>query len=209
MNAFIENEKTLGTVYVVDDDEAVRDSVRWLLEASNYKVELYESGESFIARYDPNAIAVLLLDVSMNGMSGLEVQELLRSKNADLPIIFITGHGDVPMAVNALKKGAVDFIEKPFDLQALKQQVEEMLVDAREKRMQNERRNINVALLGRLTPREQQVLERIVAGRLNKQIADDLGISIKTVEAHRASIMVKTNSRTIVDLMRVVMDAKA
>ncbi|MCI6632469.1 MAG: response regulator [Sutterella sp.] len=209
MNAFIENEKTLGTVYVVDDDEAVRDSVRWLLEASNYKVELYESGESFIARYDPNAIAVLLLDVRMNGMSGLEVQELLRSKNADLPIIFITGHGDVPMAVNALKKGAVDFIEKPFDLQALKQQVEEMLVDAREKRMQNERRNINVALLGRLTPREQQVLERIVAGRLNKQIADDLGISIKTVEAHRASIMVKTNSRTIVDLMRVVMDAKA
>ena len=209
MNAFIENEKTLGTVYVVDDDEAVRDSVRWLLEASNYKVELYESGESFIARYDPNAIAVLLLDVRMNGMSGLEVQELLRSKNADLPIIFITGHGDVPMAVNALKKGAVDFIEKPFDLQALKQQVEEMLVDAREKRMQNERRNINVALLGRLTPREQQVLERIVAGRLNKQIADDLGISIKTVEVHRASIMVKTNSRTIVDLMRVVMDAKA
>lgn len=209
MNAFIENKKTLGTVYVVDDDEAVRDSVRWLLEASNYKVELYESGESFITRYDPNAIAVLLLDVRMNGMSGLEVQELLRSKNADLPIIFITGHGDVPMAVNALKKGAVDFIEKPFDLQALKQQVEEMLVDAREKRMQNERRNINVALLGRLTPREQQVLERIVAGRLNKQIADDLGISIKTVEAHRASIMVKTNSRTIVDLMRVVMDAKA
>lgn len=209
MNAFVENEKTLGTVYVVDDDEAVRDSVRWLLEASNYKVELYESGESFIARYDPNAIAVLLLDVRMNGMSGLEVQELLRSKNADLPIIFITGHGDVPMAVNALKKGAVDFIEKPFDLQALKQQVEEMLVDAREKRMQNERRNINVALLGRLTPREQQVLERIVDGRLNKQIADDLGISIKTVEAHRASIMVKTNSRTIVDLMRVVMDAKA
>ena len=208
MNAFVENEKTLGTVYVVDDDEAIRDSVRWLLEASNYKVELYESGESFIARYDPNAIAVLLLDVRMNGMSGLEVQELLRSKNADLPIIFITGHGDVPMAVNALKKGAVDFIEKPFDLQALKQQVEEMLVDAREKRMQNERRNINVALLGRLTPREQQVLERIVAGRLNKQIADDLGISIKTVEAHRASIMVKTNSRTIVDLMRVVMGAK-
>lgn len=208
MNAFAENEKTLGTVYVVDDDEAVRDSIRWLLEASNYKVELYESGESFIARYDPNAIAVLLLDVRMNGMSGLEVQELLRSKNADLPIIFITGHGDVPMAVNALKKGAVDFIEKPFDLQALKQQVEEMLADAREKRMQNERRNINVALLGRLTPREQQVLERIVAGRLNKQIADDLGISIKTVEAHRASIMGKTNSGTIADLMRVVMDAK-
>ena len=205
----LEYQKTHGTVYVVDDDEAIRDSIRWLLEASDYNVELYESGESFIAHYNPETIAVLLLDIRMNGMSGLEVQNFLREKKADIPIIFITGHGDVPMAVNALKKGAVDFIEKPFDLQALKQQVEEMLDDAREKRMQNERRNINVALLGRLTPREQQVLERIVAGRLNKQIADDLGISIKTVEAHRASIMVKTNSRTIVDLMRVVMDAKA
>ena len=205
----LEYQKTHGTVYVVDDDEAIRDSICWLLEASDYNVELYESGESFIAHYNPVTIAVLLLDIRMNGMSGLEVQNFLREKKADIPIIFMTDHGDVPMAVNALKKGAVDFIEKPFDLQALKQQVEEMLDDAREKRMQNERRNINVALLGRLTPREQQVLERIVAGRLNKQIADDLGISIKTVEAHRASIMVKTNSRTIVDLMRVVMDAKA
>ena len=204
----LEYQKTHGTVYVVDDDEAIRDSIRWLLEASDYNVELYESGESFIAHYNPETLAVLLLDIRMNGMSGLEVQNFLREKKADIPIIFITGHGDVPMAVNALKKGAVDFIEKPFDLQALKQQVEEMLDDAREKRMQNERRNINVALLGRLTPREQQVLERIVAGRLNKQIANDLNISIKTVESHRASIMIKTNSGTIADLMRVVMGAK-
>ncbi len=208
MNTLSDHQKTLGTVYVVDDDEAVRDSIRWLLEASDYKVELYESGESFIAKYDPAAIAVLLLDVRMNGMSGLEVQELLRAKKADLPIIFITGHGDVPMAVSALKKGAVDFIEKPFDLAALKRLVDEVLVKARERRMQNERRSLNAALLNRLTPREQQVLERIVAGRLNKQIADDLGISIKTVEAHRASIMDKTNSGTIADLMRVVMGAK-
>ena len=203
----LEYQKTQGTVYVVDDDEAVRDSIRWLLEASDYKVELYESGESFIASYDPDSVAVLLLDVRMNGMSGLEVQELLRAKNADIPIIFITGHGDVPMAVNALKKGAVDFIEKPFDLESLKQQVEKMLDAAREKRMKVDRRNFNAALLARLTPREQQVLERIVAGRLNKQIADDLSISIKTVEAHRASIMTKTNSGTIADLMRVVMGA--
>ena len=135
-----ESNQTLGTVYVVDDDEAVRDSIRWLLEASDYKVELYDSGESFIAKYDPFAIAVLLLDVRMNGMSGLEVQEHLIARNADLPIIFITGHGDVPMAVNALKKGAVDFIEKPFDQAALKQQVERMLQEARERRVRNERR---------------------------------------------------------------------
>lgn len=199
-------QDTKGTVYVVDDDDAIRDSLRWLLEANDYKVELYDSGESFITKYDPNAIAVLVLDVRMPGMSGLEVQEHLLARKADLPIIFITGHGDVPMAVRALKKGAVDFIEKPFQQAALKAQVEHMLNEARERRMKNERQSLNEALLAKLTPREQQVLERIVAGRLNKQIADDLGISIKTVEAHRASIMDKTNSGTVADLMRVVMD---
>jgi len=199
-------QDTKGTVYVVDDDDAIRDSLRWLLEANDYKVELYDSGESFIAKYDPNAIAVLVLDVRMPGMSGLEVQEHLLARKADLPIIFITGHGDVPMAVRALKKGAVDFIEKPFQQAALKAQVEHMLNEARERRMKNERQSLNEALLAKLTPREQQVLERIVAGRLNKQIADDLGISIKTVEAHRASIMDKTNSGTVADLMRIVMD---
>lgn len=199
-------QDTKGTVYVVDDDDAIRDSLRWLLEANDYKVELYDSGESFIAKYDPNAIAVLVLDVRMPGMSGLEVQEHLLARKADLPIIFITGHGDVPMAVRALKKGAVDFIEKPFQQAALKAQVEHMLNEARERRMKNERQSLNEALLAKLTPREQQVLERIVAGRLNKQIADDLGISIKTVEAHRASVMDKTNSGTVADLMRVVMD---
>lgn len=199
-------QDTKGTVYVVDDDDAIRDSLRWLLEANDYKVELYDSGESFSAKYDPNAIAVLVLDVRMPGMSGLEVQEHLLARKADLPIIFITGHGDVPMAVRALKKGAVDFIEKPFQQAALKAQVEHMLNEARERRMKNERQSLNEALLAKLTPREQQVLERIVAGRLNKQIADDLGISIKTVEAHRASIMDKTNSGTVADLMRVVMD---
>lgn len=208
MNSYEDKRNSLGTVYVVDDDDAVRDSIRWLLEASgDYRVELYDSGESFIAKYDPYSIAVLLLDVRMKGMSGLEVQEHLLARKADLPIIFITGHGDVPMAVNSLKKGAVDFIEKPFDQAALKQLVERMLHEARERRARNERRNINEALLRKLTAREQQVLERIVAGRLNKQIADDLGISIKTVEAHRASIMDKTNSGTVADLMRVVLAA--
>ncbi|HOX90535.1 MAG TPA: response regulator, partial [Burkholderiaceae bacterium] len=166
--------ETLGVVYVVDDDEAVRDSLKWLLEASSYRVELYDSGESFLARYDPKAIAVLVLDVRMPGMSGLEVQEHLITRKSDLPIIFITGHGDVPMAVNTLKKGAVDFVEKPFDQAALKAQVERMLGEARRRRTDAERESLNEALLAKLTPREEQVLERIVAGRLNKQIADDL-----------------------------------
>ena len=145
--------------------------------------------------------------VRMSGMSGLEVQEHLIARKADLPIIILTAYGDVQMAVNALKKGAVDFIEKPFDHAALRQLVEKMLGEARRRRSLNEREAAGRQKLAKLTPRERQVLERIVAGRLNKQIADDLGISIKTVEAHRASIMDKTASGTVADLMRVVMDS--
>lgn len=197
----------LGTVFVVDDDEAVRDSIRWLLESSNYKVELFDSGESFMTYYQPDQVGVLLLDVRMNGMSGLEVQDHLIARKSDLPIIMLTAYGDVQMAVTALKKGAVDFIEKPFDHAALRQLVEKMLVEAVRRRNQNERELIGRQKMAKLTPRERQVLERIVSGRLNKQIADDLGISIKTVEAHRASIMDKTASGTVADLMRVVMDS--
>lgn len=197
----------LGTVFVVDDDEAVRDSIRWLLESSNYKVELFDSGESFMTYYQPDQVGVLLLDVRMNGMSGLEVQDHLIARKSDLPIIMLTAYGDVQMAVTALKKGAVDFIEKPFDHAALRQLVEKMLVEAVRRRSQNERELIGRRKMAKLTPRERQVLERIVSGRLNKQIADDLGISIKTVEAHRASIMDKTASGTVADLMRVVMDS--
>ena len=119
----------------------------------------------------------------------------------------ISGHGDVSMAVSTLKKGAVDFIEKPFDQAALRSLIEKMLQEARQRKAKAEQRSLNDALLSKLTPREQHVLERIVSGRLNKQISADLGISIKTVEAHRASIMDKTNSGTVADLMRVVMNA--
>lgn len=200
-----DSAETLGVVYVVDDDDAVRDSLQWLLEASRYRVIGFDSGEKFLANFDPAAIAVAILDVRMPGMSGLELQEQLLARKATLPIIFITGHGDVPMAVSTMKKGAVDFIEKPFDQAALKALVERMLTQARAQASEHERQRISEALLGKLTPREQQVLERIVAGRLNKQIADDLGISIKTVEAHRANIMDKMNANTVADLMRTVL----
>ena len=192
-----ESPDTAGVVYIVEDDEAVRDSLKWL----------FESGEMFLAKFDPNAIAVLVLDVRMPGMSGLEVQEHLIARKCDIPIIFISGHGDVSMAVSTLKKGAVDFIEKPFDQAALRSLIERMLQEARQRKAKAEQRSLNDALLSKLTPREQDVLERIVSGRLNKQISADLGISIKTVEAHRASIMDKTNSGTVADLMRVVMNA--
>ena len=202
-------KEPLGTIYVVDDDLDVRDSMRRLLESQDYRVEAFDSGESFLAKYDPNAIAVLLIDQRMPDMPGTEVQEHLLARKASIPIVFLTGHGDVPMAVSVLKKGAADFLQKPVNPQTLLPIIEKLLAEAREQRVQAERQSLNEALLSKLTPREQQVLERIVAGRLNKQIADDLGISIKTVEAHRASIMDKTNSGTVADLMRVVLGAQS
>ena len=150
---------------------------------------------------------MLLLDQRMPGMPGTEVQDHLIARKATIPIVFLTGHGDVPMAVSALKKGAADFLQKPVKIEILLPLISRLLSEAREQRVKSERQSLNEAMLSKLTPREQQVLERIVAGRLNKQIADDLGISIKTVEAHRASIMDKTNSGTVADLMLVVMSA--
>jgi len=198
-------EETRGVVYVVDDDEGVRDSLQYLLEASQYLVYTFASAETFLAQFDPHAIAVLVLDVRMPGMSGLQLQEELLTRKASLPIVFVTGHGDVSMAVSTMKKGAIDFIEKPFNQADLKTLVDRLLIHARERAAAVERERMNAALLARLTTREQQVLERIVAGRLNKQIAADLGISIKTVEAHRANIMDKLEANTVADLMRVAL----
>ena len=199
---------TLGTVYVVDDDEAVRDSLRFLLEASGYEVQPFDSAEAFLAGFDSASLACLILDVRMPGMSGLELQEELARRGVTLPIVFITGHGDVPMAVSTMKKGAADFIEKPFDQASLKKLVDRLLERARSEAEVAQRKRMNAALLSQLTPREQQVLGRISAGRLNKQIASDLGISIKTVEAHRANIMTKVRANTVADLMRVVLQAE-
>ena len=198
-----------GTVYVVDDDEAVRDSLQWLLEGKDYRVRCFESAESFLARFDPREVACLIADIRMDGMSGLELQDKLLERKSPLPIVFITGHGDVPMAVNSMKKGAMDFIEKPFKEDALVALVERMLDEARTAFSQSQEAASREALLSRLTTREAQVLERIVAGRLNKQIADDLGISIKTVEAHRANVMEKLNANTVADLLKIALGANA
>jgi two-component system, LuxR family, response regulator TtrR len=203
-----DHNQPLGLVYAVDDDEAVRDSLQFLLEPT-YQVRTFDSAEAFLDGYDPKALACLILDVRMPGMSGLQLQEELLARGSHLPVVFITGHGDVPMAVATMKKGAADFIEKPFEQAALKALVERMLERAREDGARIERERMNSALLAKLTAREQQVLERIVAGRLNKQIADDLGISIKTVEAHRANIMDKLNAGTVADLMRVALGTGA
>ncbi|MSQ65231.1 MAG: response regulator transcription factor [Limnohabitans sp.] len=194
-----------GNVYVVDDDEAVRDSLQWLLEGKDYRVRCFDSAETFLSRYDPREVACLLVDIRMPGISGLELQDRLIERKSPLPIVFITGHGDVPMAVTTMKKGAMDFIPKPFKEDELLSVVERMLDQAREAFADFQLAANRDALLSKLTARETQVLERIVAGRLNKQIADDLGISIKTVEAHRANIMEKLNAKTVADLLKIAL----
>jgi len=195
-------------VYVVDDDEAVRDSLTWLLESNGYTVRCHASAERFLQSLqntDKSTISCLILDVRMPGMSGLELQERLISENLPMPISFITGHGDVSMAVSTMKRGAVDFIEKPFKENELCALVERMLTKARVDFAQADQRKNTQSLLSKLTGRERQVLERIVAGRLNSKIADDLSISIKTVEAHRANIMEKLNVNTVADLLRLAL----
>jgi FixJ family two-component response regulator len=194
-----------GTVYVVDDDEAVRDSLQWMLEGKDYRVRCFESAESFLARYDPREIACLIVDIRMDGMSGVELQNQLIERKSPLPIVFITGHGDVPMAVDIMKKGALDFIQKPFNEEDLLPLVERMLERAGKSFADHQEAANRDNLMARLTSREAQVLERIVSGRLNKQIADDLGISIKTVEAHRANIMEKFGANTVADLLKIAL----
>jgi FixJ family two-component response regulator len=154
-------------------------------------------------------VACLIVDIRMGGMTGLELQDKLVERRSPLPIVFITGHGDVPMAVNTMKKGAMDFIQKPFKEEELVSLVERMLDSARESFSDYQNAANRDALLSKLTGREAQVLERIVAGRLNKQIADDLGISIKTVEAHRANIMEKLNANTVADLLKIALGQNA
>lgn len=199
------NREPLETVFIVDDDEAVRDSLLWLIEPEGYKVETFADPEEFLASLQWPTPAVLLLDVRMPKLSGMEVQKVLQDRGVTIPIIFITGHGDVTLAVETMKQGAVDFLEKPFNETRIKSLIDQYMEKARtlvENAKVDERLS---RLYSKLTTRELQVLERIVAGRLNKQIADDLNISIKTVEAHRANIMDKLEVTTVADLLKIAL----
>ena len=197
------------TVYIVDDDEALRDSLLWLLESNNRKVAQFDSGEAFLAAYRPEMTGCLVLDVRMPGMSGLELYERLRERHATLPVLFITGHGDVPMAVSVLKKGAVDFIEKPFSDTDMLKLIDQCLTTELENRERLRQDAAVARRLDQLTGREMEVLELIIAGRLNKQIADDLGISIKTVEVHRARVMEKMEANSLAELVQSVMTCES
>lgn len=191
-------------VCVVDDDEAARDSLRWLLDSNGFRATAYQSAEEFLSHARLDQVGCLLLDVRMPGMSGIELQDELIRRDWRIPLIVITGHGDVPMAVASMKKGAVDFLQKPFNDWQLCMLVRQALA---QRSATDEEARVRQAhmMIGRLTQRERQVLDRIVDGRLNKQIAEDLGISIKTVEAHRANLMEKMQARSVADLMRVAL----
>ena len=193
------------TIYVVDDDEAMRDSMTWLLEGEGYKVVCYDSGESFLAARHDDMHGCLVLDVRMPEMSGLELHEKLDALGCHLPIIFVTGHGDVPMAVAALQRGACDFIEKPFHNEDLLGRIRRALEVEAEISSRLERDSAVEHRLRQLTQREREVMDLVITGKLNKQIADELAISMKTVEAHRARVMEKMGVRTLAELVKAVL----
>jgi len=204
---FKEKLKSAEIIYVVDDDEAVRDSLQWLLESKGYTVRCHENGERFLqslANTDDSTVACAIIDIRMPGMTGLELHTKIAKDELPIPAIFMTGHGDVSMAVSAMKQGAMDFIQKPFREDEVGELIERMLERARVDHKKSKESKSTKQLLATLTPREKQVLERIVAGRINKQVADDLSISLKTVEAHRSNIMDKLKVKTAADLLRTV-----
>ena len=195
-----------ATVFIVDDDQAVARSLRWLIETVRLKVETFASAQAFLDGYDATKPGCLVLDVRMPGMSGLELQERLAARRAyHVPIIFITGHGDVQMAVRAVQAGAFDFVEKPFNDQDLLDRVQRAIVFDAEQRGKEVQRAQLRSLFASLTPREREVLDRVVEGMSNKAIANTLGLSAKTVEVHRAKVMEKMHARSLSDLVKMAM----
>lgn len=195
-------------VYVVDDDEAMRDSLRWLLESTGYRVATYSTAARFLSGYKPGAAACLVLDVRMPGLSGLELQQELNRRGESLPIIFITGHGDVPMAVSAVKKGAFNFLEKPFMDAQLLAIIEQAASAQSPATAEGVGGHCAAARLATLTQREREVMNLVVRGLKNKQIADELSISVKTVEAHRARAMEKMDVGSVAELVRATLSAQ-
>jgi two-component system response regulator DctR len=189
--------------YIVDDDEAIRDSLGWLMRSRGISCKTFPSAESFLEVWNASLAGCILLDIRMGEMSGNELFDRLVERGCQLPVIFLTGHGDVPLAVSSLKNGAFDFIEKPFNDNVLVDRVVEAL------RLDDERRRAAASAdsvnrrLAKLTPREWQIMERILAGKLNKVIADELKVCMRTVEVHRASLFEKVGVRTAVELAQV------
>ena len=196
-----------AVVYVVDDDVAVCDSLRMLLKSVGVNCETFESANEFLESFTPGRHACLVADIRMPGMSGLDLQGELNKRKVHLPLIFITGHGDVPMAVDAMKAGALDFIQKPFRDQDLLDRINQALAEDKDWRKTGEEREVIAQRIETLTPREREVMDRVVRGEANKVIAFDLGVSQRTVEIHRARVMQKMGVRSLAQLVRMASKA--
>jgi two-component system response regulator FixJ len=191
-------------VYLVDDDEAVRDALGMLFKSIGLPYQVHGSALDFLEHYDPKRHSCLVADIRMPGLSGLELQQRLTELRAEIPIIFITGHGDVPMAVTAMKSGAADFIQKPFRDQDLIDRIHKALDRDRERRKSRAEEDAIHARIALLTPRETEVMQRVARGQANKVIAMDLGVSQRTVELHRARVMRKLKMRTVAELVHAI-----
>ncbi len=194
-------------VFIVDDDEAVRDSLQALLESHGLASEVFASGTALLARRPLPAIGCIVTDIRMPGMDGIELMEAMAAAGIALPAIAMTGHGDIPLAVRAMKAGAADFIEKPFDDMLIVDTVHRAIATARQSTGDAAALATLRERVARLTPREREVLDRLVAGRANKAIAFDLGISPRTVEIHRASLMDKMQAQNLSHLLRMAIAA--
>lgn len=195
-------------VFVVDDDAAVLDSLRFLIESVGLRVRTFSSADEFLAAYTPDQPGCLVLDIRMPGMSGLELQEQLAKRGYTLPVIIITAHGDVPSAVRAMHAGAVDFVSKPFNAQSLLDRVHQALAKDAQTRRDAAVRAAIAAKVALLTPREREVMDLVVSGMSNKGIAAQLQLSAKTVETHRARVMEKMEAGSVAELVRMVLTAR-
>lgn len=199
---------TQQTVYVVEDDEAVRDSLELLLKSDGKLVKTYENASVFLKDYSEKMAGCIVLDIRMPGMDGMELQKKLNDKHSILPIIFVTGHGDVPMAVDAMKEGAVDFIQKPYREEALLEKIEAALEQDLEQRKTLDEKQEIIRRIKSLTPREHEIMDRMIEGQANKVIAIELEISQRTVEIHRSRVMHKMGTHSLAHLVRMVLSVK-
>lgn len=196
------------TVFIVDDDEGVREGLELLLLTIDQECQSYSSAIEFLEKYDPNASGCLVLDIRMPRMTGLDLQEELKKRGSALPVIFITGHGDIPMAVEAMRRGALDFIRKPFRELDLLDRINEALESNASSQSQTLNNRKVLDKIDSLTARESEVFERVVAGQMNKVIGFDLGISERTVEVHRSQVMKKMGVRTLSQLVRTKIESE-
>jgi FixJ family two-component response regulator len=200
--------KEPAMVFIVDDDQSVRKSVARILDAAHYAVELFESAVKFLARAAHPGASCVIVDVQMPGLNGIELQKALIERGREEQLVFITGHGNIPMCAEVMKAGAVDFLPKPFKRKELLESIDRALTRSAEQRQRASEKHQARALIEKLTPRELQVMELVATGLLNKQVGAELGMALKTVKTHRAHVMQKLGITSVAELMRVLQQAE-